>query len=147
VRPPQLLSAVLVAYSVAVSHGGFYGVIGVVNPLAKWAASPQGRGRGVHRQVHRDAAVARGQGRRPGSARSHCRIVLPLIHFTPESLTYLFGASIFETTMRPNPTARGRRRSGWFSACGSARTRALRNRFQNSRGACGTLTAAAFGKR
>ena len=37
------------------------------------------------------------------SARSHCRFVLPLIHFNTR-FTDLFGASISETTMRPNPT-------------------------------------------
>ena len=35
--------------------------------------------------------------------RRSCRFVLLLIHFTPESLIFIFGASISETRMRPNP--------------------------------------------
>jgi hypothetical protein len=34
--------------------------------------------------------------------RRSCRFVLLLIHFTPESLIFIFGASISETRMRPN---------------------------------------------
>ena len=36
----------------------------------------------------------------------HCRFVPPLIHFIPGWFTTNFGASISETTMRPNPTPR-----------------------------------------
>ena len=48
------------------------------------------------------------QGRGPGAARgevrarTHCRFVLPLIHFIPKSLTY--SVPLFEATMRPDRT-------------------------------------------
>jgi hypothetical protein len=35
--------------------------------------------------------------------RSHCRFLLPFIHFIPYFLRERFGASIYKTTMRPNP--------------------------------------------
>jgi hypothetical protein len=43
-----------------------------------------------------------------GRARSHCRLVLPLIHFITEPLSYstkIIGVSISATIMRPNPKA------------------------------------------
>ena len=44
-------------------------------------------------------------------AQSHCRFVLSLIHSIPDSLSYIFGASVSETTMRPNHRRAGRRTS------------------------------------
>jgi hypothetical protein len=70
-------------------------------------------------------------------ARSHCRVVLPPIHTI---LSNIFGASVSEATMRPNPAPRRGRTGSPWSGGGGVKSGSTRSRHRVTR--CGTARPA-----